>query len=88
MTKPDIIELLHQTPATPETARRLQDAAIREIEQLRKRVGVEQNEARGEAAVQKRIERATQPLLDEIDGLRAQIEEERMAAQVAAEHHD
>jgi hypothetical protein len=41
-----------------------------EVERLRTRVGTELNEARGEAAVQKRIERATQPLLDRVDGLR------------------
>jgi hypothetical protein len=34
----------------------------------------ELNEARGEAAVQKRIERATQPLLDENERLREALE--------------
>ena len=35
-------------------------------------VELERREARGEAAVQKRIERATQPLLDKIDKLQSE----------------
>jgi hypothetical protein len=44
------------------------------------------NEARGEAAIQKRIERATQPLLDKIDRLTETLKAANAALELTARH--